>query len=354
MFFRNRKIPNGPSGSNYSRSSSSNNTNSGYSYAATDLPTSSATMDATPTAVSSLTLDLLGGTAATNSERNASATMDANESSTDEFAIAPPNDLLVNLLRSAKWDDSLYSLSVARTAYGAAVVKNSPQPTTNHIHNNSTSNNYTAQQSILIAGGRGQRRRGGSNVLDSVEVFDPTIYSNQARLCDHRLNTGCYSCGAFAVSYNTMCILGGKDRNANYLDLVKLVTDTTATALPSIMFALPVPVACFGVAVIRYKVLVLGGKTANRTLDLVLQADLSHFVEASSAGGRVDGLGQETNVWSQIATVSTSTKMSENRHSFSSYTSSSSPFVICTITYVEKFPLCRNFEGIFVQFPLCN
>jgi hypothetical protein len=37
-----------------------------------------------------------------------------------------------------------------------------------------------------------------------------------------------------------------------------------------------------------------------------------------------------------------------------SYTSSSSRFVICTSSYVEKFPLCRNFEGIFVQFPLCN
>jgi hypothetical protein len=36
------------------------------------------------------------------------------------------------------------------------------------------------------------------------------------------------------------------------------------------------------------------------------------------------------------------------------YTSSSSRFVICTSTYVEKFPLCRNFEAIFVQFPLCS
>lgn len=185
---------------------------------------------------------------------------------------------------------------LTRSAYGAAVVVVSAE---DDKEKKKEQHRISGSAVILIAGGKGNRE-GRTMVLDTVEVFDPDAY-NQAQICSHRLSTARYACGAFSVGNDTMCILGGKDRRAKYLASVELVTPSSSSLLPNCNFDLPCPMASFGVAVVGDKVLLLGGKTIDSTLDSVFQADLSHFVLASKS--QLESASGQKSIWERVDTM---------------------------------------------------
>jgi hypothetical protein len=210
----------------------------------------------------------------------------------------------VRTFNQAKWDNSVYSLAVARSAYGAAVIKR----TTMSEHDK------LVKEIILIAGGLGTRKRGEqSGVLSTIELFDPNNCT-QSQICSHQLHEARYSCGSFAVTNNIMCVLGGKSHHNSYLKSVELVSTTSAKLLPPNIFSLPYEMSCFGVAVVGGKVFLFGGKTKDNTLDSVFRADLSHFIKASESEEFSSDC--ENIIWKQVGRLGTKAKTAP-RHSFS-------------------------------------
>ena len=107
----------------------------------------------------------------------------------------------VRALQATHWDHSVYSLSIARTAFGASVVRRCCPDSDERT----ASINYN-REVVIIAGGRGGRKLGNAStssttVLNSIEVFDPN-HNTQAQLCPHRLHVARCSCGAFTASTN--------------------------------------------------------------------------------------------------------------------------------------------------------
>ena len=219
-----------------------------------------------------------------------------------------PKHPKVRALQLFRWDHSVYSLSIARSAFGASVVR--------HVSSADSDQCTVSRDVVLIAGGRGTTRQkcGTSlpSVLDSIEVFDPTM-STKAQLLQHQLNVARYSSGAFTVAPNIMCILGGKDRNNTYLSSVELVSDTSARILGD-KFSLPVPMACFGVATISAKVYLFGGKSKECTLTDIYETDISYFVDAHEGGTAYSIF--PSSIWKKVGDLM-STIGPAPRHSFS-------------------------------------
>ena len=213
----------------------------------------------------------------------------------------------IRALQTHQWDHSVYRLTLPRTAYGASVVR--------------TTTTHPPRDVILIGGGRGarpnnglQQQRRSTSVLNSIEVFDPGLHT-QAQLCPHRkLHIGRYSCGTVTVSDNVMCLLGGKNAANEYLDSVEFVTDTSVTMHDTDSgVALPIPMACFGVAQMGEKVYLIGGKSRVRTLTSVYEANLSDLVAASKGTLHLD---HRTTIWTKVGTLASGTGLAP-RHSFS-------------------------------------
>ena len=220
----------------------------------------------------------------------------------------------VQAVQAIQWDHSVYSLSVARTAFGAAVVQQSASTTDD---NTDISFSYS-REVIVIAGGRSRcpvmgRTTTRAKVLDSIEIFDPS-QNTQAQLCPHRrLHVGRYSCGSFAVTKNVICVLGGKDQKNEYLNSVELVSSKSVQLLGD-MFLLPQPMACFCVTTVSGKIYLLGGKSKDSTLSSIYVADLSYFVNVDQ-GEDADN-DHPTTIWKLIGSLE-SKSGSAPRHSFS-------------------------------------
>lgn len=149
--------------------------------------------------------------------------------------------------------------------------------------------------------------------MNSIEIFDPST-STRAQKCAHVLNVARYSGGAFAVTKNVMCVLGGKDQQGMYLDSIELVSDTSTTLLSSgTVFTLPQPMACFGVAALHGKVYVIGGKGTQGALDCVYEAEISHFVNASKG---INVHAPNDTIWTLVGRLTTDNGPAP-RHSFS-------------------------------------
>ena len=181
-------------------------------------------------------------------------------SSTTKVRPSIPDSLLnhpsMRLLRTAQWDDTVFSMAIPRSAFGAAMV---PVKCTS-----SMGNGMECDEAILVAGGKGRRKSGvHSGVLNTVELFDPNNCT-QAQICSHRLNIARYSCAAFAVTTNVMCVVGEKGQRNEYLDSVELVSTASAKLLPVGVFSLPRRMASFGVAVVSEKVIFIRRKNQRR------------------------------------------------------------------------------------------